>query len=334
MALVRSLRYLLVLIVFISIPLLIQDHFQRHILIMFCIFAMASLAIDLTSGHLAELPFGYCALWGTGAYTLAIVTSQLGWSFWVACLLAGCTVSAAALLMAIPLVRVKGAQFAFLTLGFALSMRLVVKNWDTFTGGVYGISGLPSPTLNLPVLPKISLSSEFSFLYLAMAGLLLTIFVYHRVTSSAFGRAITAIRENDALASSVGISILKYKLATFAIMGFLAGISGALYAGYMRVVVPAAYDIWYSVVPLVIMLVGGERYIGGALAGTFFVIYIPEYLRLAGETRMLIFGLIIISAILFMPEGIWPTLKRKLERTRIVQKLIGVKFLMNNNKTN
>lgn len=321
MARVRGLNYLIILIFCPLIPLVIQDHFQRHVLIMFFISAMSALAIDLSSGHLAELPFGYCALWGTGVYTLAILTSRLGWPFWVACPLAGCMVSAITFLMAIPLVRVKGAYFAFLTLGFALAMRLVVKNWTSLTGGIYGISGLPSPTLNLPFLPAVSFVSEFAYSYLAMAGLLLTMFIYHRLTTSPFGRAITAIRENEVLANSAGIYPLKYKLATLAITGFFAGISGALYAGYMRLAVPGAYDLWYSVLPLVIMLVGGERHIGGALTGAFFLVYIPEYLRLAGETRMLIFGLILILAIVFMPEGIWPTLKRQLEHVRARRKL-------------
>jgi branched-chain amino acid transport system permease protein len=248
---------------------------------MFFIFAMSALAIDLSAGHLAELPFGYCALWGTGVYTLAILTSRLGWSFWVACPLAGCMVSVITLLMGIPLVRVKGAYFAFLTLGFALAMRLIVKNWNSLTGGVYGISGLPGPRLSLPFFPAVSFVSEFAYSYLAMAGLLLTIFIYHRLTTSPFGRAITAIRENETLASSAGIYPLEYKLVTLVITGFLAGINGALYAGYMRLAVPSAYDLWYSILPLVIMLVGGERHIGGALTGAFFLVYIPEYLRLA-----------------------------------------------------
>jgi len=283
---------------------------------MFFIFAMAALAVDLSSGHLAELPFGFCALWGTGVYTLAILTSRLRWSFWVAWPLAGCVVGVVTLLMAIPLVRVKGAHFAFLTLGFALTMRLVVKNWNSLTSGVFGISGLPSPTLKLPFLPAISFVSEFAYSYLAMAGLLFTAFIYHRLTTSPFGRAITAIRENEALAGSTGIYPLKYKLVTLVITGFFAGMAGALYAGYMRLAVPAAYDLWYSILPLVIMLVGGERHIGGALTGTFFLVYIPEYLRLAAQARMVIFGLVLILAILFMPEGVWPTLKRQLRRLR------------------
>jgi branched-chain amino acid transport system permease protein len=298
--------FVIVLLIAVAAPLLVPPGYFLHILVMFLIFSILALSLSIILGFLGELALGQAGFFAVGAYASAILAIDYGWPFWLSLPMAGLISGGIGLLVGIPSFRLQGPYFAIVTLGFSQIIGLIITNSISVTRGPMGISKIPAPQVNLPFLPEFAINTEKSYYFLVLGLLLVAIYVVRRLLFSRTGRAIVAIRENPALAQSIGINLYRYKLIAFFVSTCIAGVAGAAYAHYVRVITPHLSEVYYTTAALIMVVVGGAATIPGALVGAFIFTVIPEALRFLEEARLLIFGVVLILSIYYMPRGIWP----------------------------
>ena len=262
-------------------------------------YTMLALGLNLLVGDLGLLNLGYIAFYGIGAYTYAILSAKFGIGFWGSLMLGGIAASVFSLIIAIPTLRLRGDYFAIATLGFGEIVRIVLNNWDSITNGPNGIMNIPRPSL-----PWIPVSTGQGFFYLVLCFVILQVYLLYRIKRSRFGRYAVAIRENEQAAEMVGINTYKIKTLYFMLSAFFGGIAGVLFASKQMFVSPDSFTFIESVYVLAMVILGGMGNIAGVMAGAFTLVVLPELLREFVLYRMLIFALLLITMMLFKPEGL------------------------------
>jgi branched-chain amino acid transport system permease protein len=255
-----------------------------------------SIYATLASG---QLSVGNAAFMGIGAYTAALLGLRLGWPF-LATLLAGAGLGAvAALLLGLPVLRLRGVFLAIATIGFGEIVRIVALNAQPLTGGALGLNGIPART-------------QAWHIYLA---LVLALVFFWRVRGSRLGYAWEAIREDETAARTMGINTTYYKVLAFSIGGALAGLAGGLSAHFTFFIGPNEYGFDQAVSILTYAIVGGTSAFWGPVLGSTLITLIPEVLRGAGVTagavRLFVNGLILLLVIVFLPNGLVSLFSRR-----------------------
>lgn len=306
-----------ILILAVVLPLIIKDAYSRHLLVLFLIFSLLSLSLDIIIGYLGEVTFGQAAFFGVGSYTSALLSMESGVPVFLSILLAGIAASMIGFFVGYVSLRIKGPYFAIFTLCIGMILFTGVLNWVELTRGPMGIPEIPPPTIKLPYLKAFSFTTEISFYYLTLLLTLIFIYVIHSLFRSATGRAIIALRENENLATSIGINPFTFKVIAVCFSTFLAGIAGALYAHYIKFISPDILGFHYMTVILTMVIIGGKGMIVGPIVGALLMTILPEYLRMATTLRELIFGFFLIICIIFIPEGICRILKTRFRELRM-----------------
>lgn len=279
-------------------------NYMLHIFILSLLFAIFALSWNLIVGYSGIVSFGHQAFFGIGAYVSALLSMHFGLSPWLGVIAGGLMAAIAGGIISLPVLRLKAAPYiAILTLGFAEIVRLVISNLTEVTRGEMGLSGIPAFSSIGPV--NFSLAHRINIYFLLLMILLLIIFVMTRLINGPRGLALKSIRESQDAAESLGVNLTKNKLYVFTISAFIAGMSGAIYAHYVQVLTPSSVigiDIMLQI--LVITIIGGLGTIAGPVVGSFIVVTGLEYLRFLGDFRLIVYGLVLILFIMFMPEGI------------------------------
>ena len=278
-----------------AVPYVIDERFAYHIAIMVCFAAMGagSLHLIVRTGHVSLC---HSAFTGVGAYTSANVVMKLNLPF-VGGLIAGMLASAALALLIGPIIlRLTGKYFVLVTFLLGEILRMVFTDWLAVTGGANGLSDIPALA---PVFaePK-------NFYGLALAATVFCIAVCGRILSSEIGRFVDAIRESEQLAESVGVPVIRTKVLMFVIACTLAGFSGSLLAHYARYISPPNFGPIESLALVIMNVIGGMNTLIGPLIGAFFLVLVPELLRGYVQLQHVIFGLMLIVVMAFMPGGI------------------------------
>jgi len=281
------------------LPLLLPGPYHRHVLVLAGLFTLMALGFDLVLGYLGELSLGHAAFFGIGAYTTALLTRNFGTPFPLDLLLAGLFTGIFGLLIGAPSLRLRGPYFAIVTFGFAEILHLVALNWTSLTRGPMGLPDIPHAQLG-----PFRITSELGYYYLVLALIGVAILVTRRLLESTVGHAFLAIRENEELASAAGIPTFRFKLLAFVIGMIFAGAAGSVYARYVHFVDPTAFSFYYTVTVVSMVIVGGQGSIAGTTLGALAFTLVPEYLRVAERARLVIFGALLMLAIVFMPDGL------------------------------
>jgi len=292
-------RGLVIALVVLVLPLVLPGGYHRHLLVLAGLFVLMALGFDLVLGYLGELSLGHAAFFGVGAYTTALLTRNFATPFPLDLLLAGLVTGIAGFLIGVPSLRLKGPYFAIVTFGFAEILRLVALNWVSVTRGPMGLPDIPHPQMG-----GLVINTELSYYYLVLVLVGLAILVTRRLLDSTVGHAMVAIRENEELAASTGIPTFRVKLIAFCIGMVFAGVAGSVYARYVHFVDPTALSFYYTVTVVSMVIVGGQGSIGGTVLGAVLFTLLPEYLRVAENARLLIFGALLMAAVVFLPEGL------------------------------
>ena len=295
----------------LALPLLLRGPYHRHILVLAGLFILMALGFDLVLGYIGELSLGHAAFFGIGAYTTALVTRHFDLPFPLDLLLAGLFTGVAGVVIGAPSLRLKGPYFAIVTFGFAEILRLVALNWTSVTRGPMGLPDIPHPELG-----PFRVTSELGYYYIILALIGVAIVVTRRLVDSTVGHALLAIRENDELAAATGISTFRFKLLVFVIGMIFTGAAGSVYARYVHFVDPTALSFYYTVTVVSIVIVGGQGSITGTILGALIVSLLPEYLRVVESARLVIFGALLMAAIVFMPEGLRGLMRPTRQRGR------------------
>ena len=307
------------LVVAASAPLWVWNPYHLHTLIMAGIFAVLALSLNLLLGYTGQLSLGHAAFFGIGAYASALLSVKLEWSPWLGMLaavvlpgLAGWGIGRLAL-------KLRGAYFVLLTISFAGVVSLVSVNWMDLTNGPLGIPGVPALAVALPGLPELSFRGKGAFYYLVLAAVIAAYVLCRRLVASRVGRALVALRENEALAESVGIDGTHYLVLAAMLSAMMAGAAGGLYAHYTRFVSPEVFLFTYTVTMVIMVVAGGKGTLAGPVLGAVLFTVLPEALRALAswQWQMLLYGVLLIAALFFMPRGIVPALAGRFPRAPV-----------------
>jgi branched-chain amino acid transport system permease protein len=287
------------------LPLVYNDAYILRIVTMTCIFAIFAASWDLLAGYTGQVNFGHALFFGAGAYTSALMSLKLGLSPW-ATIWAGAAVAFLfGFVVGYLCLRLRGSYLSLATLAFPLIALGVLFAFPDFSGGELGISGLR----RLSVTPT-------SNYYVAAISMLVIVFALWAFADSKFGIVLHAIRDDEVAARASGINTLRYKLTVFAIAGAAAGFAGALFAHYLRVAGPSTLEVALSFQVVIWGIFGGVATIYGPVAAVFILYPLTEWLgsfRTFGELRLLIFAVIVLLVLLFMPRGLTPWVRDKIE---------------------
>jgi len=289
----------LVLLLALLVPWAVASAYLLHIGIMTLIFVVLVQSLNLVLGYSGLLSLATPALFGMGAYAAALTALKLGWGGAATILAATSAGVLTGLIIGVPSLRVSRHSFVIVTLSATLLLQLIAGNWEDLTRGALGLPYIPSPRFfGLTVDGKIAW--YYFTLIFAAAAVLLT----HRIVSSPLGRAMIAARDNEALAKAVGIDVYRVRMFAFSVSGGLAGLGGALYAHYISFIDPGVFGFDVSEVLLIMVILGGAGTLWGPVVGAAAFTLLPEILRVAPETRSLVYGILLLVIVLFMPRGL------------------------------
>ena len=306
----KALVYIPLLLLLFLLPVLITDDYVRHVLVMTIIFAIFGLSYQMILGNTGQFPFGHNVFFGVAAYTSAILSAGFGMPVWLCMVIAVVAAMITGISIGFIVARMRGAYLAIFSMSFAIVLWIVSMSIHIgVVEGMGGISSIPRLTIGFPSLGSITVYSPFSYYYLVLVILLLTLLFLNRLSNSRFGISLAALRENEDKAMASGINTFKHFYAIFIMGAAFAGVSGALYTHYTLYVSPAQFSMSYMWMLCVIVIVGGSRNLMGPIIGSIIFVLMPELLRWTGEIRLVLFGAALILCIIFMPQGIYVNLK-------------------------
>jgi len=277
-----------------------------HIGVMICLYAILATSFNLLIGFSGLFAFGHATFYAVGAYSTALLTLRLGWPFPLPLIASIVLTGAIGLAIALPSLRVSGIYLIITTLALQVIAIDVMLNWTSVTGGASGISGVPPLTI---------LGHAFGgparFLPIAALAAALCFAVAYHVGNSPFGRALRAMRENESAAASVGKNIFYLKVGVFGLSAALASVAGSLFAHYLSYVGADSFQVSETVLILSMVVVGGTGNLLGSVLGAAILVLLPAGLAfidlpqgMAGQLRLLIYGLVLILFLVFRPEGL------------------------------
>jgi branched-chain amino acid transport system permease protein len=299
------------LLIVATAPAWVWNPYHLHTLIMAGIFAVLALSLNLLLGYTGQLSLGHAAFFGIGAYATGLLTVKLEWSPWIGLLAAIVLPGAAGYVIGRLALKLRGAYFVLLTISFAGCVSLVSVNWMDLTNGPLGLPGVPPLEIALPGLPVLSLRTKSAFYYVVVAAVAVCYLVCLALVRSRVGRALVALRENETLAASIGIDGTHYLVLAAVVSAAMAGFGGGLYAHYTRFVSPEVFLFTYTVTMVIMVVAGGKGTLAGPVVGAVLFTVLPEALRAATswQWQMLLYGILLVGVLFFMPEGIVPALR-------------------------
>ncbi|WP_051904393.1 branched-chain amino acid ABC transporter permease [Hippea jasoniae] len=268
----------------------------------FLIYSVVSLSQDIVLGRAGMFDMGHAIFFGLGAYSSAILNMVFGWPIIATIPVAIILPTIASVLLAAPIIHLRGDYLLVTTIGFNIVFTQALKN------NVFGITGGPNGIFGVEPLKLFgfSFSSQTSIYFLALFLLILTLIVIHNLETSKPGRALHYLNEDQLASECIGINTRFYRLYAFALSAAIAGLAGVVFTLQFSAVSPDAFNFIQSVLFFTIVLVGGPSSIPGVLLGTFFMFVVPEMFRQFAEARYLVFGIAMIVIMIFRPKGIWP----------------------------
>jgi branched-chain amino acid transport system permease protein len=282
---------------------------------------IAAIGLNLLTGFTGQISLGHAAFVGVGAYTSAILVTRLDFSFWLSIPFAGLVAALTGMIIGIPSLRVKGLYLCIATLAAQFIFEFVFIHWESMTKGITGIN-IPPPSIG-----SLQFITEKEFYWITLVFVVVAVGYARNLVRSRMGRAFVAIRDRDLSAEIIGINLFRYKLSAFAISSFYAGVAGALWVTFLKVVTPDHFPFILSIHYLAMIIVGGLGSILGSIFGAIFMTLIPEILNYLSEIvkmyspgyeeifvpmKEVIFGLLIVLFLVFEPRGlaeIWNRIK-------------------------
>ncbi len=296
----RRLAAALPFLLFALLPVLDPNPYHAEVLATAALYALLALGLNIIVGFAGMLYLGYAALFAIGAYTYALLNLRAGCPFWVGLPISGLAAGAAAVLMGLPAIRVRGDYLAIVTLGFGEIVRIAVTNLEPWTGGPNGLMGIDHPAIG-PFRFGVD-SAPYYWALLALIGA--TAWACARLYRSRVGLAWRAIREDEMAGASLGMDVVELKLVALGLGGRVAGLAGCLFAAKQGTVTPDSFDFILSVMVLAMVILGGLGSVPGAIAGAAVLSIAPELLREFSSYRMLLFGVVMILLMRVRPQGL------------------------------
>jgi branched-chain amino acid transport system permease protein len=312
----------LFLIALIAFPFVFQgSRYLLYVVNSVLIAVIAAIGLNILTGFTGQISIGHGAFIGVGAYASGYLMTTLDLPFIVCVMAAGAITAIVGMIFGIPSLRLKGLYLAIATLAAQVILEFVFVRWRAVTGGSQGMLVPPAE------IGGFKFNSDFKFYFLALAFTILAVIIAKNIVRTKPGRAFMAIRDRYISAEIIGVPIFRYKLISFGISSFFAGVAGSLWAHYIGIITPEHFNVMISIQYLSMIIIGGLGSIYGSIMGAIFMTLLPEVLRLIsglfsdkypvlvhlfGAIREGIFGLVIILFLVFEPDGLaarWNTIK-------------------------
>ncbi len=277
----------------------ILSHYM-DVMVFVGIYSIMTIGLCLLMGYAGQISLGHAAFFGLGAYISGMVTTKYGINPWL-CLLMGMIVSSViAVIIGAPSLKLRGHYLAMATLAFCIIITIVFNENVELTGGPDGLAFIQG--LSLMGYP---LDSIAKYYYLVWSFVLVTLLLSLNVIRSRVGRAMRSIHGSELAASAMGVNISKYKIYVFVVSAGMASVAGSLYAHYLNFLSPASFDLFVSIKLLIMIILGGMHSIWGAVVGAVLITFLNyEWLHYFEEAEGMIYGLIILVIIIFLPGGL------------------------------
>lgn len=280
--------------------------YLAHFLVMVAIYSILALSLNLLIGYSGIFSLAHAAIYGIGAYASALAALNLGMGFWGGMVVAASVGALASALVAIPSLRVAGDYYVVASFGLQVVVLAVFMNWTDLTNGHGGLPGIPRPKLFGWVIDQ-----PFKYVFLAAGFALATWAICWRLTNSAFGRVLQAIRDDEIAAQAMGKNVVLVKIVIACISSALGAMAGSLYAHYITYINPSSFSLHESIFIATLVILGGSERLAGPIVGAFMLLAIPELLKflaipdtIAAPMRQIIYGALLIVFMLVRPEGI------------------------------
>ena len=292
------------LLALLFVPL-VTDKYTQYVCNLVLVYALIGIGLNLLLGYAGQFAFAHAAFMGIGAYSVALLTTRVGFSFWIALPAAGLIAMVVGAVAVLPALRMKRVYLALATIAFAELVTWVLVHWKAVTLGTDGVD------IKAPYVFAWRIGSDNAKYFVLLA---VTAFMYllaKRILQSKIGRAFVAIRENEIVAQCNGIDVARTKTIAFALSAFYAGIGGALFALTLGFIVPDGFGLGQIALHFSIVVIGGLASLPGSLIGAVLVTILPEALRGFQGVQELVYGLTLMLFILFMPSGIAGLLRKR-----------------------
>jgi len=301
----RRIGVLLAALAIIALPLIFSDTYWRTNLTICAINVLLALGLDFIIGYAGQLNLGHSAFYGLGAYVSTLLIVKLGIPFWGA-FVAGVAFSGlAGMFLSLFAVRLRGHYLAIASLGFAVIIYQILLNWISLTQGPLGIYGIaPPPALVIAGTAVADFRNLAAFFYLVSGFTFIVYLLLNQLVRSPVGETLTAIREDEVSAASLGINGAAWKVFAFGVGAAVAGAAGCFYASFVGTLVPDAFFVTEAFNILAMVIVGGMGTLIGPVFGAILLTLLPEVLRGIGDLRLVVYGAALTFVVLFMPGGL------------------------------
>ena len=293
-----------------ALPLLFSNAFHYNVAIMVGINAIACVGLNLLIGYAGQISLGHAAFFGLGAYVSAILTGAPGWPAPVALAAAAAAVGVVAYAIARPILTLKGHYLAMGTLGLGIIVAIILNEEVGLTGGPDGM-----PVAALSLFGR-RITSERAWYGIVGVALFASVWLALNLIDSPVGRALRALHGSEAAAQTAGIDVTRYKVLVFVVSAMLASVAGSLFAHYARFITPAEAAFSHSIELVTMVVLGGLASTFGAVVGAAILTALPQILTAFQDYEDLAFGAILMGTMIFMRNGLVPSLAQMLRRRR------------------
>jgi len=302
--------------ILIILPWLSPNLYIVNIMVLWAIYSIISLGLSLFFGFAGQISLGHAAFFGIGAYSTAILTTDINFPVWPAFCVSVAFTAFIAFLIGLPILKLKEHFLALATLGFGEILSVVLNEARFITHGTTGITDIPPLSIG-----SFSFDSYVKIYYLAWFILMSLLFFSHKLIHSRVGRAFCSLSSSEVAASCLGIDTQKYKLKIFILSAVYAATAGNLYAFSINAVSPSTFDLSLSILLIMMVIIGGLGNLWGAVIGAGILTWLSEFLSSYQEYSLTIYGFLLIVLLLFMPRGVivgWKDIIARLKRLRSI----------------
>lgn len=293
-------------IIVIFFPMLTKTSYSLAIGVFAGINALIAIGLCILMGYAGQVSLGQAGFYGIGAYVSAVLALKLGLPVAVSFALAAVVSGFAAVLLAIPALRLKGHYLAVATLGFGEIIYVMLNEWGP--GGPSGFGDIPSFSMF-----GYKFASSIAYFYAIWAIVIVILIFSFNLVNSRIGRAMKAIHDSETGSSAMGVDVPALKTGVFILSAVYASIAGSFYAHYVTFLSPSTFSLFHSVLVLMMVVLGGITNIWGAVVGAIVITILPEALRRFEELDVLVYGLILTLSLLFLRKGLVPLILEKLK---------------------
>jgi branched-chain amino acid transport system permease protein len=306
-----SVSFLIFVAVVVLMPVFSGSSYSLTVGIFSGINALTAIGLCILMGYAGQVSLGQAGFYGIGAYVSSILSVHFGFPIVLSIFFAMVVAAIAAVILAVPALRLKGHYLAVATLGFGEIIYVILNEWGP--GGPSGFGDIPHFSFL-----GYTADSTTSYFYLVWGLVAVVMFFSINIINSRTGRALRAIHDSELACKAMGLDVTALKIKVFILSAVYAALAGSLYAHYMTFISPSSFSLFYSILLLTMVIVGGLTNLWGAIIGAVVITVLPELLRRFEELDVLVYGLILTLSLMFFRKGLVPILIEKMQKLRSI----------------